>query len=780
MLLKKIAPLILFILFSHTINLSAQNFNIGVITDFEKNEIVDSVFQTLLFEVNRTTGAGKNFTLNPDHIEYGINTLNKSNFHYADMSTKVDFVWLVGSVSIKGTVGMRYPVPTIGLGLTDPRVEEIPYDGLKTGVEHFSFIWESQNLEKEIALFNELHEFDTLSILVDEGAQLTFNQEIVRGRLDSIRSILSSVVQLVPISADIQGSLRKIPKGTDAVYVTLLYGRTDDEVKAIAEGLIEMKLPSFSSSKRILDNGILASYADENEIEQLSRKLAIMMDEAASGAPLSEMPVLLDDNKEFYLNLNTARKLEFSTPFEILFTANLVDEAQDLPTYSLENIMQKSLEANLDIQISYKDIELTEQDIINAKSFNRPSLDLGLTGQQINPERAFALLNSPEQSVTADLSLSQVIYSEEAIAGVKIFEYLKKAQEYQTEADVLDVLFETYNAYFSVLSAKTSLLIRQENLNNSSTNLDLAKVRVSLGSTGNADIYRWESEVALAKQSVIEGQTLLASTKIRLNTLLANPFEDEYDIQDVQFGDEIFERFKDRAIAQMVESPSEFQEATDFMIREAKSVNPNKKGLLENIKAAERERLMNDRLLYTPQFGAFAQASHFLYRGGEGSEPIPGTEQVNNNWSVGLSMTYPILQGKRRKVNQQKSIIQLQQLDYSKQLLDQNIEQSVKTNALELLNSTTNIGFSKTSSESAALNFDLVQESYRLGQVSITQLIDSQEFALEAKLNYAVSIYDFMIAQLQLEYAIGEFTMFQTDEQKVDFQNRFQEYINNN
>ena len=780
MLLKKIAPLFLFLLLNQSFKLSAQDFKIGIITDFKKNEIVDSVFQALLVEVNRTTGAGKNFTINEEHIKYSVNTFNESAFQYAEMTTKVDFVWLVGSVSIKGTVDMRYPVPTIGLGLTDPRVEEIPYDGFKTGVENFTFIWESQNLETEISLFSELYKFDTLSILVDDGSQLTFNQSIAKARLDSISEVLASVIHLVPVNSDINGSLAKIPNGTDAVYVTLLYGRTDQEIQAIADGLIARKLPSFSSSKRILDNGILASYADEKELEQLSRKLAIMMDEAASGAAISEMPVLLDDNKEFYLNLNTARSLEFSAPFEILFTAKLVDEAEALDTYSMEDILQRSLEANLDIQISYKDIELTEQDVINAKSFNRPNLNLGVTGQQINPERAFALLNSPEQAITADLSLNQTIYSEETIAGIKIYEYLKKAQEFQTEAEVLDVLFETYNAYFTVLSAKTSLLIRQENLNNSSTNLDLAKVRVSLGSTGKADIYRLESEVALAKQAVIEGQTLLASAKFRLNTLLSNPFEDEFDIQDVQFGDEVFERFKGRTIAQLVKSPSEFKEATDFMILEAKKGNPNKKGLLENIKAAERERLMNDRMMYTPTFGAFVETSHFLYRGGDGSEPVPGTEQVNNNWAVGLSMTYPILQGKRRRVNQQKSIIQLQQLDYSKQLLDQNIELSVKTNALELLNSTTNIAFSKTSSESAALNFDLVQESYRLGQVSITQLIDSQEFALEAKLNYAVSIYDFMIAQLQLEYAIGDFTMFQTDAEKLDFQNRFQEFINNN
>jgi len=780
MISKKLSQLSLLIVFFVGQNVYSQDFKIGIITDFERIAGVDSVFQMLLSEVNRTTGAGKNFTYSNDHVIYDINDLALAASGYDQLKSEVDFIWLMGSVSIKGTVGIEYSVPTIGFGMIDPNIEEIPYVNETSGIENFSYIWESQNFDQAINVFSDLHEFDTLAVLVSEGAEITFNMELMQAKIDSLEKRISSVVHLIPLDDDIVGSMSKIPEGTYAVYVTLLYGRDDDEIKEIAQELIKQGLPSFGSNKRQVDNGILGSFADEKQLEQVTRKLAIMMDESSSGLPLKHMPVLLKDNKEFYLNLETARRLNFSTPFDILFTANLIDQAQDLRTYSLEDIMQKSLEANLDIQISYKDIELTEQDIIDAKSFNRPSLDLEISGSQINPERAFALLNSPEQSVNADLTFSQVIYSEETIAQVKIFEYLKKAQEYQTEAEVLDVLFDTYNAYFSVLSAKTSLLIRQENLNNSSTNLDLARVRVLLGSSGNADIYRWESEVALAKQSVIEGYTLLASAKFRLNTLLSNPFDGEFDIQDVQFGDEIFNRFKDRAIAQLVQSPLEFENAIQFMIQEAKIVNPDKKRLLENIKAVERERLMNDRLLYTPQFVLQAKSSQFLYRGGDGSEPIPGMNQVDNNWSVGLALTYPILQGGRRRANQQKSMIQLEQLDYSKRLLDLNLELSVNTNALELLNSNTNIGYSKTSSENAALNFDLVQESYRLGQVGITQLIDSQEFALESKLNYAVSIYDFMIAQLQLEYTMGVFTMFQTEAQRIDFNNRFQEFVNKN
>jgi len=130
-------------------------------------------------------------------------------------------------------------------------------------------------------------------------------------------------------------------------------------------------------------------------------------------------------------------------------------------------VLQQSLEADLDVKISYQDIELTEQDIRRARAAVLPTRDMSVTGSQINEERANALFNSPERQVSGNLQLQQLIYSEQAIASIKIAKYLKQAQEYDTEADVLSVLLSTYQSYFDVLITKTDLIIQQENLYNS-------------------------------------------------------------------------------------------------------------------------------------------------------------------------------------------------------------------------------------------------------------------------------------------------------------------------
>lgn len=763
--------------------LCSQDIRLGAVADFKRSPVLDSIFQVIALEIDRTTGAARKVTLAPENVVYANTSLSQARTNYDLLIPKVDLVLLVGGVSIKGTLtGGEFTKPTIGLGVIDPDLQEIPFENGKSGVKNFTYIWASQDFAKELTEFHRLYPINNLSVLVDAASAVTFNQQKAQQVIDSMRQLLSISLEVVPITQDIPISLSAIPDGTDAVYLTDLYGKTSKEIREISDVFKARKLPSFSSSKWHVDNGILACISDENDLNQTIRKLAIMIDDALGGAPLAEMPVLINHKQEFFLNMQTARDIDFSPPFDILFTANLIrEENEQLPTYSIQEIMERSLEANLDIKISYKDIELAEQDIRSARSGVLPALDLSFSGTQINAERANAAFAQPERQLSGDLAFSQLLFSEEAIASIKIAQYLKKAQEYDTELDVLNVLLDTYLEYFQVLSAKTDLLIQEENLSNSKTNLELAKIRVSVGSASNADIYRWESEVASAMQTVVQAQTTLLTTKLRLNTFLANTLPPEFDIADVTIDGGVYEDFSRGPWAELVKTPADLKEIMEFMVLEALQGNPNKKVLLENLRATERRRLQNQRLLYTPTVAFQASTTQVLDRGGEGSTEVPGgLEFFDNSWQLGLSLRYPIFQGNVRRVNLQRATVQLEQLNYSRQRLDQDLELAVRSSILQVLNTTTNIDFSKVASDNAQLNFELVQNNYRQGTVTITQLIDAQRAALQARLSYALSIYNYMQAQLQFEFAVGSFSMFATPEEISGLQNRFLQFRNDN
>jgi outer membrane protein len=758
---------------------------IGVISDLPRTNSIEKLVQSIIEETDRTTGVNLKVSSSDDLQFYDISSFSEVQKVYA--STKADLFITIGGMATKSL--SRLPSlqkPVIGIGVIDHALQEIPYVEGRSGKDNFTYLLTSRDIISEIESFKKVNDFEELTIVTDPALSKSINAIQAQALVDSLKKALNINIRTVQAGDDPLKTIEEIGI-PEAVYLVSLFGKDANYVLALNNHFVEKKIPAFSSLKSHVDLGILASTSGDNSSEQVVRRVALVAADILSGENASEKLVALNLREDIFLNIATARKLSLSLPFDLLLTANLVGDYQTtVKTYSFNEIAAKALEKNLDIQVSYKNIDLSELDIRSNRALVLPELTSGLTGVQINEDRANALFNSSEQTLTLDFALTQVIYSEEALAAIRISKYLKSAQEYQTEVDVLNVILDTYGAYLNVLSAKTNLDIQRRNLDNTKTNLELARIRVAVGSANNADLYRWQSEVANATQSVIDAQAAYLTVKLQLNNLLANSLVSDYEIKDIGLEDELFTKFRQSPVTGLIRTPDDLKRAADFLIQESLAQNPNKKQLLETIKASERQLTLNKRLFYVPTIALQAQTSQVLARGGKGSEnpdsgvPNFGIGLQDNSWSIAASLTFPIFTGLNRQVNRQRSLVQLEQLELSNQNLDLALDLSIRSSTINLLNTTTNLEYSRISAESATKNFKLVQNNYREGAVNITQLIDAQEAALGANLQAAIAVYDYIFANLQLEYSIGFFSMFLTEDEITDFNSRFLEFLSEN
>jgi outer membrane protein TolC len=342
-------------------------------------------------------------------------------------------------------------------------------------------------------------------------------------------------------------------------------------------------------------------------------------------------------------------------------------------------------------------------------------------------------------------------------------------------------LADTYVGYFNLLAAKSRLAIEFDNFNVSKRNLELAKVKVRLGSANNADVFRWESELALAQQGVIDAQTTLQTFKLQLNVLLGNVLEQDFDIEDVKIDDEVYDYFKQGDLNDMVSNPADVEVLSDFLVMEAVASHPAKKEFLENFNAVQRQHSLNKRAFYLPSFALQGEFNRVFNRAGKGSDPPDlGGGFNDNTWFIGVGISYPLFDGSRRFVKKQQTHLQLEQLEIGRLNLDQNLEIGVRSRILQLVSASTNTEFSSVAADNSLKSFDLVQDKYREGVVPIVTLIDAQKAAFQAKLDYDISIYDFLIAHLQLEYSIGLFSMLANPDDIEDLRQRFFEYNNEN
>jgi outer membrane protein len=773
----RIKTIITLFLMISILPLKAQEFKIGIVTDFKQSFELDSTLWFMVNQIDQTIGSGKQVTISPEDVSYGNTGLHEAAKNYGELVEKTDLAILIGGNSIKGVSNMgHFPVPTFGIGIIDPGIQEIPYMEGKSGIPNFTYIWPTNGLEVDLIEFRRIVPFEHLTLLVNPGTALSLASEGRTAGIIKLEQKLNTKIRILEMEEDILAALEKLNPETDAIYISDLGVRTSSEIRKLANRLIEKKIPSFSGNKWHVYQGILTCMADDDSFAQVVRKLGVMVDEALSGKPMEDMEVKTMYSERLFINEQTANAINLSLPFEVLFTAKSVKIDEGLPIYSLEDIIELSFKNNLNIAISNQDIQLAMQDVKAARSAVLPNLDFFVNSRQINVESASASIDQPQQLLNGQLQLDQVIFSQKAIAGIKIAKYYQKAQEYLTEADILEEILNTFIDYLNVLSAKSVLNIEGENLENLEINLNIASVLVESGALSRTELYRWESEVALARQKVVEASTNLLALKSGLNKRLAYVLEKEFDVEDISVDDQLYQQFRTGIIGQYVENVQDIRILTEFLVEESVNSNPNKKFLVHQINALDRKRKQDKQMFYSPDIALQAGTTQVFARGGIGSEALEGRDFIDNTWRIGVGLRYPIFAQTIRKNDLRTSTIQLDQLNNSRILLDQDLELAVRTAVLNAIAASTNIDFSRLASENADNNFKLMQIRYREGDIDITQLIDAQRNLIQAKLRYAVSVYDYISSQLNIQYAVGFFPMLASESKNDEIRTRFLEY----
>ena len=759
----------------------SQEFKVGVVTDFVESAQLDSIIQIIVRQFDQTLGSGKDIVLLKENVSYKNLTPEETVKNYLGIAGKTELVVLIGGNSNKAVARQKqFPKPTFGIGIIDPLIQEIPYVNGTSGIPNFTYICSLNRLETDLSTFKKVVPFKHLTFMVNPGTTITLDQNRTNAGLSALEKKLGIKIDVVEMGRSVDALMNGINAETDAVYISDLGIMSNAEIRELANRLVERGLPSFSGNTRDVYQGIMACQADDKSFDILIRKLGVMVDDALAGKPLEKMEVSIGYSESLSINEKTAAALDINLPFELLFTSKSIKEGNDSPEYSLNQIIELAFKNNLKIAISNQEIELAMQNIQAAKSAVLPNLDLYMNGRQINEENVIAATGQSQRLLNGSLQLDQVIYSQKAFSGIKIAKYYEKAQEHLTEAEIQEVLLNVFNDYLNVLSAKSILAIEKENLENLEINLNNAELQVNSGALGRAELYRWESELAMAKQDVVVASTNLSEYKIILNNRLGFALEKEFDISDITIDGEIYNQIRSGTLSDLVNNIYDLRMVTDFLVKESLESNPNKKYILEQMNALEQQRIQNKRLFYLPDVALQAQTTQALARGGIGAEPSAGQSFNNNSWSVGVGLKYPIFQQNIRKTELATTTIKIEQLNNSMAQLDNDLELAVRSAMLKAIAASTNIDFSQVASENAESNFKLMQIRYKGGDVDITQLIDAQRAAMEAKLGYAVSVFDYIRSRLNIEFAVGFFSFIAPKNEVDDFKNRFLQYSNSN
>lgn len=685
------------------------------------------------------------------------------------------------------------PTPAVGAAILDAAVQQVPQADGRSGVPNLTYLAMPQPIRRDVQGVQDLVSVEHLAILVHR-----VYLDAMPGLDDALAAIAAAEglqATVVPVGASVEAALQALPAATDAVYVTPMMPLDAEAFDRLTAGLIERGLPSLAyRGAPDVERGLMASFNPDLFARQV-RRVALHVQRILLGDDPSALPVVFAVGERLLLNMAAVRAVGVSPPFGMLLEADRIHEAaqQTEPLLTLEEAMREGVRTNLALAAGRRALAAGVQDVRMARSALLPQLDLTGSATVIDEDRAEASFGSQaERTLTGGAQVSQVIYSEPARANLAVQQALQEARTYDHDAERLDLALQAARAYLGVLRAESVEHIEEENLRRTRSNLELAKIRETIGQAAPGEVLRWEGEMAQRRKARIEAHANRRAAEMALNQLLHRPIEAPFRTEAADLTDPMLTlgtlQFED-----IVQYPPRFQAFRDFMVAEAIREAPEMQSLDAAMDAQRRRLRSAQHAFWQPTLSLQGQLTSRLLEAGAGVDPptlsVPDDTPLptdlltqfpqpgNTIWNVGLNLRFPIFQGGAKNAERVRAAEELARLQLQEELTRQRIEQQVRTRLHFAGASYAGIREARTAVQAAERTLDLVQQAYAQGAATVLDLLDAQNTVVVTREQEAHAVYDCLLDLMEVQRALGRFTVFMTPGEQQAFQERLSTFL---
>lgn len=776
--MRKIVLIYLLVIPFIVLSQEKKTYNIGILVDLIKPELIPTL-EDLKNEITDVVGEDAYIQFPDEYFLSNDLNLQRARTNYEQLlNSDTDIILAFGLVNNAVMIAQdSFPKPTIIFGAVNNDFLDIDKEVQTSGIENITYLISSRSYINDLATFYELTGFKKLGIVVQQPFMEVYPYEDL---FDEEIQKYGAEYKLISFNTyeDITANLQDI----DALYLAETFYLTSEEISGLAELCIQLGLPSFSSTKiEDVRLGILATNEAKENLYQFFRRIALSVEAYIQGEALAELPVYISFDEKLTINYNTADRIALPIKYSLVAITDFIgsfDKKISEEKYNLLEVINRVLANNLQLQTLQKDVELSEKEVQSAWTSYIPSVSASATGTYIDPELAEASQGiNPEYSTDASIVLNQTVFSADANAGINIQKDLLGSQRERFYADQLDAIFEASNAYFNALILKQNLQIRATNLNLTKKNVEIASENFEAGLAGKSDLLRFRSELAQDMQAMIEAINELDQGFFELNQILNNPIDYNIDVDEAELEEGLFEQYNYTQLRELLDDPKLRRPFVSFLVEEAKRNAPELKALDYDISAIGRSVRLNTSGRFLPDLAIQGQFNQNFNRWGVGVNP---NFDLDNNYTVGVNLSIPIVDQNRQNINRQIALIQKDQLDLSKSNTNLAIETNVNTAVINLINEVANISLSKVAEAAAEEALDLTQTSYSNGAVNIVQLLDAQNNYLNARVARANATYTYLLASLRLERFVGYYFLLHSTAENDEFIRRFYQFLEQN
>ncbi len=767
--MKKLLILILLTYFTYPTLAQKRTYQLGLMVDY-RTPIGDSLLVQLEKEVSKVVGEDATIQMSEQYIHVNECSIAKATSDYQDLlNAPVDAILVLGSIGEKALEGITdFNKPTVIFG--NYNLERPTHDETKTN--NLIRILDRSYLENDLTALHELTDFKSVGIAVEQAYA---NELGFAASLNKITTDLGVEYQLIAYDnfSEIQSNL----DGIDAFYLVGGQLTEDKEISALADHLLQKRIPSMSTGGiSHLNQGFMSTTVPRGNFEQMIRNISVSIDAFVQMEPLPDGPVILEYEPKLTININIAEVVGVFVPYSSMDDTDLVWSADHLNpqlSYDFESFLSATLGKNLGFGAAKKEVQMKNQDVQSAKNNYLPTVTAGASSAYTSPDFAeISFGQTAEYQTVGSINFEQTIFSAQANTNIEIEKNLLKIEEQRLSTKELDLVLEASNAFFNALLAKSETNIQAGNLQLTKTNYQIARQNYQSGQTDKSDLLRLESQLAVDKQRMVTSINRLQQALIRLNQLTNSPLENQINIVDLKVDNGFFQGFTYDEFERILDDDVSRERFVRFLAQESRNNSPEIKSLayLDEVTSRQMKLFGAQRLI--PSLGLQAEYANFVDRRGAGSV-VEGFNIPGDYYTVGVGVSLPILSGNRNKVSHQRARIQKEQINLNTRDAEQALETSVRSITFEVINQMATIKLTRETEQTAKEALEIIQDAYSNGAVGVVQLFDIQNTYLQAQISRTQADYGYLINIASLERIIAHYSVLRSDEANEQLKQRF-------
>ena len=424
--------------------------------------------------------------------------------------------------------------------------------------------------------------------------------------------------------------------------------------------------------------------------------------------------------------------------------------------YSLQEAIQYGTTHNINVKNTQTDAQSAESRIGEIRAVGLPQVSASVSLlDNLIIQRAFLPAvffdqNAPSDappiavqfgvkySGNAALQLNQILFNAQWLLGLKAAQAYRELAVKNITQSKIQVAESVSKAYYSVLVAEERAKLLDLNIQRLDSLTREMGAMNQKGFVEKLDVDRLEVSLNNLKTERTKVQNLVDLSYYMLKFQMGMKLDEQ-----ILLTDRINEADVDRIAAEVKAddgSNFSYDQRIDYSI------------LKNNLQLSEMD-VENNKRGYYPTVAAFAG---YGYNTGRNSFGDVFSSPWFNNANIGLSINIPVFDGFTKKYKIQQAKFTVDKVKQGLSLVEQSIDLQIRSANITIVNGLETL---KTQKRNLALAQEVVRVSkikYQSGTGSNIEVINAESALKEAQTNYFASLYDLLLAKVDLDKAKGK------------------------